>query len=70
MCIRDSYRIIDFKRNKFNVNGNVQRIEYDPYRSAFIALISPSKDSLREGSDSSVSRQPVKGTNSSITANR
>ena len=37
--VKRNYRIIDFKRNKFNVNGNVQRIEYDPYRSAFIALI-------------------------------
>ncbi|MBN1531955.1 MAG: 50S ribosomal protein L2 [Spirochaetes bacterium] len=34
------YRIIDFKRNKFNVPGKVETIEYDPNRSAFIALIS------------------------------
>lgn len=31
--------MIDFKRTKFNVEGTVQRIEYDPNRTAFIALI-------------------------------
>ncbi len=34
------YRIIDFKRNKHNIPGKVSTIEYDPNRSAFIALIS------------------------------
>ena len=33
------YRIIDFKRNKFGVAGRVTEIEYDPNRSARIALI-------------------------------
>ncbi len=33
------YRIIDFKRNKFDISATVERIEYDPNRSAFIALI-------------------------------
>ncbi|MDH4127685.1 MAG: 50S ribosomal protein L2 [Spirochaetota bacterium] len=33
------YRIIDFKRNKFNVEGRVLTIEYDPNRSARIALV-------------------------------
>ena len=33
------YRIIDFKRNKFGVEGRVASIEYDPNRSANIALI-------------------------------
>lgn len=33
------YRMIDFKRGKFNVSGTVERLEYDPNRSAFIALI-------------------------------
>ena len=32
------YRIIDFKRNKFGVEAEVKSIEYDPNRSAFIAL--------------------------------
>ncbi len=35
-----SYRMIDFKRNKFDVEATVERIEYDPNRTAFIALIS------------------------------
>lgn len=34
------YRIIDFKRNKFNIEGRVVAIEYDPYRNCRIALIS------------------------------
>ncbi len=34
-----SYRLIDFKRRKFDVQGTVERIEYDPNRTAFIALI-------------------------------
>jgi large subunit ribosomal protein L2 len=33
------YRVIDFKRNKFDVPGTVAHIEYDPNRSANIALI-------------------------------
>lgn len=33
------YRIIDFKRNKFGVGAEVKSIEYDPNRSAFIALV-------------------------------
>ena len=33
------YRIIDFKRDKFNVPGTVASVEYDPIRTAFIALI-------------------------------
>src|SRR5213075_1161843 len=33
------YRIIDFKRNKFGVVGTVKEIEYDPNRSARIALV-------------------------------
>ncbi len=34
-----SYRIIDFKRRKFDVVGTVERLEYDPNRTAFIALV-------------------------------
>jgi len=33
------YRMIDFKRRKFGVVGVIERLEYDPNRSAFIALI-------------------------------
>jgi large subunit ribosomal protein L2 len=36
---KQAYRIIDFKRNKDNVEGVVKAIEYDPNRSANIALI-------------------------------
>ena len=36
---KKQYRIIDFKRNKFDVAAEVKTIEYDPNRSAFIALV-------------------------------
>ena len=36
---KQHYRIIDFKRNKDNIPAKVERIEYDPNRSAFIALL-------------------------------
>ena len=36
---RRKYRIIDFKRDKFDVKGTVATLEYDPNRSAHIALI-------------------------------
>ena len=36
---RRKYRIIDFKRNKFDVPGTVLTLEYDPNRSAHIALV-------------------------------
>src|SRR5580698_1010563 len=33
------YRVIDFKRRKWGVVGKVERLEYDPNRTAFIALV-------------------------------
>ncbi len=33
------YRVIDFKRNKFNIDGRVVSVEYDPNRTANIALV-------------------------------
>jgi large subunit ribosomal protein L2 len=33
------YRVVDFKRRKWNVPATVERLEYDPNRSAFIALV-------------------------------
>ena len=33
------YRIIDFKRNKFDVPGKIEAIEYDPNRTSFIARV-------------------------------
>ena len=36
---RRKYRVIDFKRQKFGVEGIVATLEYDPNRSAFIALV-------------------------------
>ncbi len=44
---RKKYRIIDFKRNKFDVPATVQRLEYDPNRSAFIALVKYEDGELR-----------------------
>ena len=36
---KQAYRYVDFKRRKFDVVGRVERIEYDPNRTAFIALV-------------------------------
>jgi len=41
------YRVIDFKRDKFDVTGEVTSIEYDPNRSAFIALVTYSDNEKR-----------------------
>ncbi|MEX3008856.1 50S ribosomal protein L2 [Hoeflea sp. TYP-13] len=34
-----TYRVVDFKRRKFDVEGTIERLEYDPNRTAFIALV-------------------------------
>jgi large subunit ribosomal protein L2 len=36
---KQHYRVIDFKRNKTGIVGRVERLEYDPNRSAHIALV-------------------------------
>jgi large subunit ribosomal protein L2 len=36
---KKSFRLIDFKRDKFDVEAVVERIEYDPNRTSFIALV-------------------------------
>ena len=36
---KKKYRIIDFKRNKFGVNATVKSVEYDPNRTALVALL-------------------------------
>ena len=36
---RRKYRVIDFKRNRFDIPATVKTLEYDPNRSAFIALV-------------------------------
>ena len=43
---KQTYRIVDFKRRKFDVVGKVERIEYDPNRTSFIALIKYADDEL------------------------
>src|SRR6267142_4347407 len=36
---KQSYRVVDFKRRKFDSPGTVERLEYDPNRTAFLALL-------------------------------
>ncbi len=36
---KQTYRFVDFKRRKYDVPATVERLEYDPNRSAFIALV-------------------------------
>ena len=67
---KKNYRIIDFKRNKDSIKARIERIEYDPNRSSYIALvlyedgerryiIAPEGlkvgDTIESGSDSSIS---------------
>ena len=66
---RRKYRVIDFKRNKTGMNAEVKTLEYDPNRSAFIALVqyedgekkyilAPEKlavgDTVRSGADADI----------------
>jgi large subunit ribosomal protein L2 len=44
---RKKYRVIDFKRDKMDMPATVQRLEYDPNRSAFIALVKYEDGELR-----------------------
>ncbi len=41
-----TYRVVDFKRRKWDVAGKVERLEYDPNRTAFIALVRYADDEL------------------------
>ena len=43
---KQAYRVVDFKRRKLDVPARVERLEYDPNRSAFIALIRYADDEL------------------------
>jgi len=43
---KQRYRTIDFKRRKWDVEGTVERLEYDPNRTAFIALVRYADDDL------------------------
>ena len=43
---KQKYRYVDFKRRKWDMDGTVERIEYDPNRTAFIALVRYSDDEL------------------------
>src|SRR5207253_4884826 len=36
---KQAYRRVDFKRRKFDMSARVERIEYDPNRTGFIALL-------------------------------
>jgi large subunit ribosomal protein L2 len=36
---KQAYRIVDFKRTKVDMPATVERLEYDPNRTAFIALV-------------------------------
>ena len=44
---KKKFRLIDFKRDKHNISATVKTIEYDPNRSAFIALLSYSDGEKR-----------------------
>lgn len=37
--VKQKYRLVDFKQNKYNIPGKVSALEYDPNRTCFIALL-------------------------------
>ena len=43
---KQKYRLVDFKRRKWDMSATVERLEYDPNRTAFIALIKYEDDEL------------------------
>ena len=43
---KQSYRVVDFRRRKFDVPATVERLEYDPNRTAFLALVKYSDGEL------------------------
>src|ERR1700691_1556755 len=43
---KKAYRRVDFRRRKFDMPAKVERLEYDPNRTAFIALIKYEDDEL------------------------
>ncbi|MCL4386269.1 MAG: 50S ribosomal protein L2 [Cyanobacteria bacterium] len=64
------YRIIDFKRNKYNIEGIVSAIEYDPNRNARIALINyidGEKRYILQPKNLSVGDKIISGYGSSIS---
>ena len=63
------YRIIDFKRNKFDIVGTIATIEYDPNRSANIALVNYADGEKRyiiAPKDIKVGQKIVSGPNADI----
>ena len=36
---KQRYRLVDFRRRKYDVPGKIERLEYDPNRTAFLALV-------------------------------
>ena len=62
------YRIIDFKRNKLEVPAKVAAIEYDPNRSAFIALLSPCCRLISPSVSSASSRSFRQRSSSSLSS--
>ena len=68
---RRKYRIIDFKRDKFDIPATVASIEYDPNRSAFIALLQyedGEKRYILQPAGLKVGDTVVAGTNADIKA--
>lgn len=66
---KQKYRIIDFKRDKIDIPGKVASIEYDPYRSARIALINyvdGEKRYILAPSELSVGSTVMSGVNADI----
>jgi len=56
------YRVIDFKRSKDGIAAKVERIEYDPNRTAHIALLSGAEAPIKAGNTLPIRNIPVGST--------
>src|ERR1041384_3219494 len=55
---KQRYRVIDFKRRKFDQPAKVERLEYDPNRTSFIALIKYKVD-VKPGNATKLAAMPI-----------
>ena len=58
---RKKYRVIDFKRDKMDVPATVLRLEYDPNRSAYIALVEYTDGSVLRRGGHQAGQRPAAG---------
>ena len=70
---KQHYRLVDFRRNKDGISAKVERLEYDPNRSAHLALLcyaAGERRYVREPKGIEAGLQLMKGSGAPITAGK